>query len=151
MWYALTENSIEFYKELRLLFGETLEEVAEKLMALCDTAMDFDLEEMTMDDINGYYTEGYEDYEALEECVDAGRIEGFRFQCNDTELKVLSLTESMDDFREALERNAKGSLRGWQLKEGLEGTREVLLQLDKELKAISDGGAPQEAKCFEKR
>ncbi|MDO4530925.1 MAG: hypothetical protein Q4C06_02995 [Bacillota bacterium] len=151
MWYALTENSIEYYKEQRLLFGESIEEVAEKLMQLCDAAMSFDLEEMTMDDINGYYTEGYEEYEALEEAPAAEKIEGFRFQCNDTEIRVLSLTDSMAEFREAYARHVKGSLRGWQLREDLAETREQLALLDRELKAISDGAAPEDVKCFTAR
>lgn len=149
MWYALVENTIDYYKENRLFFGETLETVAEKLMQLCEVAMQFDLEEMTMDDINGYYTEGYDVYEALEEAPTAELIASFRFQCNETEIRVLSLADDFDAFALAFEQCSKGRLREWKLASGLDDT--MLEKLDGELKALSDGDVPEKLECFVKR
>ena len=151
MWYALVENSIDYYKEYRLFFGEEIEEVAEKLLQLCDAAMQFDLEEMTMDDINGYYTEGYETYEQLEEAPDAAVIASFRFQCNDSEVRVLSLTESYAAFQQAYGSCVKGKGKSWKPVDGLEGDTWMLQKLDQELKALSDGEVPEKLECFEAR
>ena len=151
MWYALVENSIDYYKEFRLFFGNEIEEVAEKLLQLCDSAMQFDLEEMTMDDINGYYTEGYEEYESLEDAPDAAVIASFCFQCNDSEVKVASLTESYEGFQLAYENFVKGKPKYWRPVDGLEGDAVMLQKLDQELKALSDGEMPEKLECFEKR
>lgn len=151
MWYALVENSIDYYKEYRLFFGSEMETVADKLLQLCDNAMQFDLEEMTMDDINGYYTEGYEDYERLEDAPDAAVISAFRFQCNDSEVRVLSLTESYEGFRLAYESCIRGKLKSWRPVDGLEGDMMMLQKLDQELKALSDGEMPEKLECFEAR
>lgn len=151
MWYALIENSVEYYKEHRLLFGTEIEKVAEKLMQLCDVAMQFDLEEMSMDDINGYYTEGYEAYEALEEAPSDTLIRDFRFQCNDTEIRVLSLTEAYTDFQQEYSRLATGRLRNFLPVDGLEGDERMLKKLDMELKLLSDGQTPEKLECFAER
>lgn len=151
MWYALVENSVEYYREHRLLFGEKIESIAEKLMQFCDVAMQFDLEEMNMDDINGYYTEGYEEYEALEEDPSAEKIESFRFQCNETEIKVLALAASYEEFQAAYSRVATGKLRRFRPVDGLEGNLAMLKKLDQELKTLSDGQMPDDMECFEQK
>ena len=151
MWYVLMENSVEYYKEHRLLFGAEIEAVAKKLMQFCDVAMQFDLEEMSMDDIDGYYTEGYDDYEALEEAPSEALIRNFRFQCNDAEIRVLSLTETYEDFQLEYSRLAPGRLRNFVPIDGLEGDERMLKKLDEELKALSDGQTPEKMECFVER
>ena len=61
MWYALAEL-YDGNRVLELFWGEELKDVSAKLEKYCDEMMQFDLEEMTMDDIDGYYTEGYDEF-----------------------------------------------------------------------------------------
>lgn len=148
MWYALVEISSDYHMENRLFFGEEMETVAKKLEESCDLAMQFDLEEMTMDEIDGYYTEGYDDYEALSEAPSAELIASFQFQCNDAVVKVLCLTDSYGALVQAFGGCAKGKLRGWQLVSDLEETDWMLTKLDQELKALSTGDVPEKLECF---
>ena len=62
MWYALADM-YDGNRYVELFYGEELKDVAEKLEKYCDAMMQFDLEEMTMDEIDAYYTEGYDEYE----------------------------------------------------------------------------------------
>ena len=53
MWYAFAEL-YDGNRVLELFWGEELKDVSAKLERYCDEMMQFDLEEMTMDDIDGY-------------------------------------------------------------------------------------------------
>ena len=64
MWYALAEL-YDGNRVLELFYGEELQDVANQLEKYCDEMMQFDLEEMTMDQIDAYYTEGYDEYEEM--------------------------------------------------------------------------------------
>ena len=64
MWYALAEL-YDGNRVLELFWGEELKDVSAKLERYCDEMMQFDLEEMTMDEIDAYYTEGYDEYEKM--------------------------------------------------------------------------------------
>lgn len=117
MWYIITDVQNDAYRESKLLYGETLEAAALKLAAECDVLMQFDLEEMVMDELESYYTEGYDEYEALEEAPTEALISDFQFQCNDGKIRVAVLAENYAALQDAFGGYAAGkpAFRGWTL------------------------------------
>lgn len=117
MWYIIADVQSDAHKESKLLYGETLEAAAMKLAAECDVLMQFDLEEMMMDEIEAYYTEGYDDYEALEDAPTEELVSTFRFQCNDGEIRVTVLADSYEALKDAFGGYAAGkpAFRKWTL------------------------------------
>lgn len=117
MWYIIADVQSDAHRESKLLYGETLEAAALKLAAECDVLMQFDLEEMMMDEIEAYYTEGYDAYEALEEAPTEDMVSTFRFQCNDGEIRVAVLAENYEALKDAFGGYAAGKpvFRKWTL------------------------------------
>ncbi len=117
MWYIIADVQNDGYKESKLLYGETLEAAALKLAAECDVLMQFDLEEMVMDELEAYYTEGYDEYEALEEAPTEALISDFQFQCNDGKIRVAVLADSYEALKDAFGGYAAGKpvFRKWKL------------------------------------
>ena len=140
MWYALAElydgNCV-----LELFWGETLQEVSVKLEKYCDEMMQFDLEEMTMDDIDGYYTEGYDEYEAMIEEPSVETISALHFGCNGGKLDMRTVTESFDEVSATFEIYKKGAQKSWKLVPSIDATASVMRELEKEWKGIIDGTA----------
>lgn len=150
MWYALVEISSDYHVENRMFFGEEVKDVAAKVEKSCDQAMQFDLEEMTMDEIDSYYTEGYDEYEALSENPSEELLTSFQFQCNDTVVKVLCLAEGYDALVQGFDSNVKGKLRGWNLPDCITEDEWTLNRLDTELQKL-DSIDPEKLEFFKKK
>ena len=140
MWYALAEL-YDGNRVLELFWGETLQEVSVKLEKYCDEMMQFDLEEMTMDDIDGYYTEGYDEYEAMIEEPSVETISALHFGCNGGKLDMRTVTESFDEVSATFEIYKKGAQKSWKLVPSIDATASVMKELEKEWKGIIDGTA----------
>ena len=140
MWYALAEL-YDGNRVLELFWGETLQEVSVKLEKYCDEMMQFDLEEMTMDDIDGYYTEGYDEYEAMIEEPSVETISALHFGCNGGKLDMRTVTESFDEVSATFEIYKKGAQKSWKLVPSIDATASVMRELEKEWKGIIDGTA----------
>ena len=140
MWYALAEL-YDGNRVLELFWGETLQEVSVKLEKYCDEMMQFDLEEMTMDDIDGYYTEGYDEYEAMIEEPSVETISALHFGCNGGKLDMRTVTENFDEVSATFEIYKKGAQKSWKLVPSIDATASVMKELEKEWKGIIDGTA----------
>ena len=140
MWYALAEL-YDGNRVLELFWGETLQDVSAKLEKYCDEMMQFDLEEMTMDDIDGYYTEGYDEYEAMIEEPSVETISALYFGCNGGKLDIRAVTDSFDEMAATFEIYKKGTQKNWKLVPPAEETVSVMKELEKEWKGIIDGTA----------
>lgn len=130
MWYIIADVQNDAYRESRLLYGETLEAVALKVAAECDVLMQFDLEEMVMDELEAYYTEGYDAYEALEEAPTEALLSDFQFQCNDGKIRVAVLAEDYGALKDAFGGYAAGkpAFRGWTLNKDAEEDAQKLAE-----------------------
>ena len=140
MWYALAEL-YDGNRVLELFWGETLQDVSAKLEKYCDEMMQFDLEEMTMDDIDGYYTEGYDEYEAMIEEPSVETISALHFGCNGGKLDMRTVTDSFDELSATFEIYKKGTQKNWKLVSPAEEAVSVMKELEKEWKGIIDGTA----------
>ena len=140
MWYALAEL-YDGNRVLELFWGESLQDVSAKLEKYCDEMMQFDLEEMTMDDIDGYYTEGYDEYEAMIEEPSVETISALHFGCNGGKLDMRTVTESFDEVSATFEIYKKGAQKSWKLVPSIDATASVMKELEKEWKGIIDGTA----------
>ena len=140
MWYALAEL-YDGNRILELFYGEDLQTVSAKLEKYCDEMMQFDLEEMTMDDIDGYYTEGYDEYEKMIEEPSVETISALHFGCNGGKLDVRTVTDSFEEVGATFEIYKKGVQRNWKLVSSIEESPAVLKELEKEWKALIDGTA----------
>jgi len=140
MWYALAEL-YDGNRVLELFYGEELQDVAVKLEKFCDEMMQFDLEEMTMDDIDGYYTEGYDEYEKMIEAPSVETISALHFGCNGGKLDVRTVTDSYEELKTAFEIYKKGVQKNWKLISEMEETPAAVREMAKEWKAIIEGTA----------
>ena len=140
MWYALAEL-YDGNRVLELFWGESLQDVSAKLEKYCDEMMQFDSEEMTMDDIDGYYTEGYDEYEAMIEEPSVETISALHFGCNGGKLDMRTVTDSFDELSATFEIYKKGTQKNWKLVPPAEETVSALKELEKEWKGIIDGTA----------
>lgn len=144
MWYAIAELFDGYDRELELYYGEELAEVAAKLEKTCEELMQFDLEEMTMDEIDAYYTEGYDEYEAMTEMPSVETISALHFACNDGKMDVLAVEEGYAALQDAFCIYRRGKLKNWKLADGIEEREEELRPLAEEWKAIAKGDADEE-------
>ena len=140
MWYALAEL-YDGNRVLELFWGETLQDVSAKLEKYCDEMMQFDLEEMTMDDIDGYYTEGYDEYEAMIEEPSVETISALHFGCNGGKLDMRTVTDSFEEVSATFEIYKKGVQKSWKLVPSIDAAASVMRELEKEWKGIIDGTA----------
>ena len=140
MWYALAEL-YDGNRVLELFWGESLQDLSAKLEKYCDEMMQFDLEEMTMDDIDGYYTEGYDEYEAMIEEPSVETISALHFGCNGGKLDMRTVTDSFDEVSATFEIYKKGAQKSWKLVPSIDATASVMRELEKEWKGIIDGTA----------
>ena len=140
MWYALADM-YDGNRYVELFYGEELKDVAEKLEKYCDEMMQFDLEEMTMDEIDAYYTEGYDEYEKMIEEPSVETISALHFGCNGGKLDVRMVTDSYEELTTAFEIYKKGVQKNWKLVSSIAETSEVLKELEREWKALLDGTA----------
>ena len=115
--------------------------MAEKLEKYCDAMMQFDLEEMTMDEIDAYYTEGYDEYEKMIEEPSVETISALHFGCNGGKLDVRMVTDSYEELTTAFENYKKGVQKNWKLVPSISETEAGLKELEKEWKALLDGTA----------
>ena len=135
MWYALAElYDGERYTEL--FYGEDLQTVAQKMEKYCDSMMQFDLEEMTMDEIDAYYTEGYDAYEEMIENPSVETISALCFGCNGGKLTVRTVTDSYEELKTAFEVYKKGAQKPWKLVPAIAETEAVLREMEKEWRLI---------------
>lgn len=140
MWYALADM-YDGNRYVELFYGEELKDVAEKLEKYCDAMMQFDLEEMTMDEIDAYYTEGYEEYEKMIEEPSVETISALHFGCNGGKLDVRMVTDSYEELTTTFEIYKKGVQKNWKLVPSISETEAGLKELEKEWKALLDGTA----------
>lgn len=140
MWYALAEL-YDGNRTLELFYGEELQEVAAKLEKFCDEMMQFDLEEMTMDQIDAYYTEGYDEYEKMIEEPSVETISALHFGCNGGKLDVRTVTDSYEEVTATFEIYKKGVQKHWKLVPVIDETSVVLQKMAKEWKALIEGTA----------
>ena len=96
---------------------------------------------MTMDDIDGYYTEGYDEYEAMIEEPSVETISALHFGCNGGKLDMRTVTESFDEVSATFEIYKKGAQKSWKLVPSIDATASVMKELEKEWKGIIDGTA----------
>ena len=145
MWYLLVDLKSEYHTETRILFGEELQDAAAQLIGICDEAMQFDISEMCMDDIDDYYTEGYENYEALEEVSSAEELSAFWFRCNDVMIRVFAVADSYEVLQEVFAAYTKTNrkLKGWKLVSAVTEDAGTLKRMDAELQTL---GADEDAK-----
>ena len=135
MWYALADM-YDGNRYVELFYGEELKDVAEKLEKYCDEMMQFDLEEMTMDEIDAYYTEGYDEYEKMIEEPAVETISALHFGCNGGKLDVRMVTDSYEELTTAFEIYKKGVQKNWKLVSSIAETSEVLKELEREWKVL---------------
>ena len=140
MWYALADM-YDGNRYVELFYGEELKDVAEKLEKYCDAMMQFDLEEMTMDEIDAYYTEGYDEYEKMIEEPSVETISALHFGCNGGKLDVRMVTDSYEELTTAFEIYKKGVQKNWKLVSSIAETSEVLKELEREWKVLLEGTA----------
>lgn len=140
MWYVLVDLKSAYHTETRILFGEELQDAAAQLTEICDEAMQFDISEMCMDDIDDYYTEGYENYEALEHVSSAEDLSAFWFRCNDVTIQVYALADNYGSLRAYFEAYAKTNrrLKGWKLVSDVSEDVRTLKRLDAELQTLGE-------------
>ncbi len=138
MWYALADM-YDGNRYVELFYGEELKDVAEKLEKYCDEMMQFDLEEMTMDEIDAYYTEGYDEYEKMIEEPSVETISALHFGCNGGKLDVRMVTDSYEELTTAFEIYKKGVQKNWKLVSSIAETSEVLKELEREWKVLLEG------------
>ena len=136
MWYALAEL-YDGNRVLELFYGEELKDVSAKLEKYCDDMMQFDLEEMTMDEIDAYYTEGYDEFEQMIEEPSVETITALHFGCNNGKIDVLTVVEGYDALRDAFAMYKKNRLKNFDLIAGVEETEGEISKLAKEWKAIN--------------
>ena len=140
MWYVLADM-YDGNRYVELFYGEELKEVAQKLEKYCDAMMKFDLEEMTMDEIDAYYTEGYDEYEKMIEEPSVETISALHFGCNGGKLDVRMVTDSYEELTTTFEIYKKGVQKNWKLVPSISETEAGLKELEKEWKALLDGTA----------
>lgn len=140
MWYVLADM-YDGNRYVELFYGEELKDVAEKLEKYCDAMMQFDLEEMTMDEIDAYYTEGYDEYEKMIEEPSVETISALHFGCNGGKLDVRMVTDSYEELTTTFEIYKKGVQKNWKLVPSISETEAGLKELEKEWKALLDGTA----------
>lgn len=140
MWYVLADM-YDGNRYVELFYGEELRDVAEKLEKYCDAMMQFDLEEMTMDEIDAYYTEGYDEYEKMIEEPSVETISALHFGCNGGKLDVRMVTDSYEELTTTFEIYKKGVQKNWKLVPSISETEAGLKELEKEWKALLDGTA----------
>ncbi len=140
MWYALADM-YDGNRYVELFYGEELKDVAEKLEKYCDAMMQFDLEEMTMDEIDAYYTEGYDEYEKMIEEPSVETISALHFGCNGGKLDVRMVTDSYEELTTTFEIYKKGVQKNWKLVPSIAEIEAGLKELEKEWKALLDGTA----------
>ena len=140
MWYALADL-YDGNRVVELFYGEELQDVAAKLEKFCDEMMQFDLEEMTMDQIDAYYTEGYEEYERMIEEPSVETISALHFGCNGGKLDMRGVTDSYEEVTALFEIYKKGPQKNWKLVPAIEETSAVVQEMTKEWKAIIEGSA----------
>ena len=138
MWYALADM-YDGNRYVELFYGKELKDVAEKLEKYCDEMMQFDLEEMTMDEIDAYYTEGYDEYEKMIEEPAVETISALHFGCNGGKLDVRMVTDSYEELTTAFEIYKKGVQKNWKLVSSIAETSEVLKELEREWKVLLEG------------
>lgn len=138
MWYALADM-YDGNRYVELFYGKELKDVAEKLEKYCDEMMQFDLEEMTMDEIDAYYTEGYDEYEKMIEEPSVETISALHFGCNGGKLDVRMVTDSYEELTTAFEIYKKGVQKNWKLVSSIAETSEVLKELEREWKVLLEG------------
>ena len=126
---------------VELFYGEEPQDVAAKLEKFCDEMMQFDLEEMTMDQIDAYYTEGYEEYERMIEEPSVETISALHFGCNGGKLDMRGVTDSYEEVTALFEIYKKGPQKNWKLVSAIEETSAVVQEMTKEWKAIIEGSA----------
>lgn len=143
MWYVLADK-YEGERFVELFYGKELADVAVKLEKHCDEMMQFDLEEMTMDQIDAFYTEGYDEYEAMIEEPSVETISNLHFGCNGGKLDVRTVTDSYDELTASFEVYKKNQQKNWRLVPAIEETETVLKELEKEWKAIVNREADAE-------
>lgn len=139
MWYAMVDVKSNFHGESRIFYGEELKQIAVKLEKVCDEAMEFDMSEMTFEEVDDYETEGYENYEALKQPV-AEMLSSFWFRCNDVKVTVAGLAEGWDAFQQVFDDYArkKPKLKGWKLADDISEDEWSLRRLDGELQNLED-------------
>ena len=140
MWYTLAEV-YDGERVVELFYGADLPAVAAKLEKFCDEMMQFDLEEMTMDDIDGYYTEGYDEFENMIDDPSVETISALHFGCNGGKLDVRTVTDSFEEVGATFEIYKKGVQRNWKLVSSVEESVSEMKALEKEWKALIDGTA----------
>ena len=140
MWYVLADM-YDGNRYAELFYGEELKDVAAKLERYCDALMQFDLEEMTMDEIDAYYTEGYDEYEKMIEEPSVETISALHFGCNGGKLDVRMVTDSYEELTTTFEIYKKGVQKNWKLVPSISETEAGLKELEKEWKALLDGTA----------
>ena len=136
MWYTLAEV-YDGERVVELFYGEDLAAVAAKLENFCDAMMQFDLEEMTMDEIDAYYTEGYDEFEQMIEEPSLETITALHFGCNNGKIDVLTVVEGYDALQNAFAMYKKNRLKNLDLIAGVEETEGEISKLAKEWKAIN--------------
>ena len=99
--------------------------------------MQFDLEEMTMDEIDAYYTEGYDEFEQMIEEPSVETITALHFGCNNGKIDVLTVVEGYDALQNAFAMYKKNRLKNFDLIAGVEETEGEISKLAKEWKAIN--------------
>ena len=138
MWYALAEL-YDGNRVLELFYGEELQDEANQLEKYCDEMMQFDLEEMTMDQIDAYYTEGYDEYEEMIENPSVETISALHFGCNGGKLDMRAVTDSYEELTTAFEMYKKGVQKNWKLVSSIEEIPSEVRKLAKEWKALING------------
>lgn len=136
MWYTLAEI-YDGERIVELFYGKDLPTVAAKLEKFCDEMMQFDLEEMTMDEIDAYYTEGYDEYEQMTEEPSVETISALHFGCNNGKIDVLTVAEGYEALQNAFSLYKKGRLKPFALVSGIEETEGEIGALAKEWRAIN--------------
>ena len=136
MWYTLAEI-YDGDRVMELFYGSDLSAVAARLERFCDEMMQFDLEEMTMDEIDAYYTEGYDEFEQMIEEPSVETITALHFGCNNGKIDVLTVVEGYDALQNAFAMYKKNRLKNFDLIAGVEETEGEISKLAKEWRSIN--------------
>lgn len=140
MYYALLDMRNDCCASTGLIWGETLRDVANALIATCDAAMK-DTDDMPMEELEEVYYCEFLDYGVLVDCENPTieMLNDFSFTLSDATIDVGCLVEGYAALVRAFSEYAedKTALDEWDLVPAIEETEENLTELDDELRRLN--------------
>lgn len=145
MWMALIDMRSDCTAMTGLIFGETLKELANSLLAETEMIWEFArLDGLSLEEIEDEYYCELDDYKRLESLSDPQVSDLLNYSCcvSDASIDVGCVVDSYDALVKAFAEYTedKMTLDEWELVPDLTPTPDDLTEIDNELRAMSDGG-----------